>query len=222
LLPLRARHCWKTYVGRPEGDCHNIRVMALNQLGRGLQEARHFEDALSVQEAELASLQRRGAPAQNMLCVQSNLAMTYRALGRHEEALRMRRDVYSGYLKLFGEHQLTLVATNNYALSLIDLKRSKEAKSLLRKAMPVARRVLGENVETTLRMRWYYASVLCNDTGATLDDLREAVELLEDTARTARRVLGGAHPITPSIEFALRCAQGKLRARETAPAPGSS
>ena len=30
---------------------------------------------------------------------------------------------------------------------------------------------------------------------------------LEDTERTARRVLGGAHPITPSIELALRCAQ---------------
>ena len=107
-------------------------------------------------------------------------------------------------------------------MSLIDLKRFEEAKSLLRKAMPVARRVLGENFETTLRMRWYYAWVLFQDDSVTLVDLREAVELLEDTARTARRVLGGAHPITPSIELALRCAQGKLRARETPPAPGSS
>ena len=64
--------------------------------------------------------------------------------------------------------------------------------------------------------------MLCKDDSVTLDDLREAVELLEDTARTARRVLGGAHPITPSIELALRCAQEKLRACETAPAPGSS
>ena len=60
------------------------------------------------------------------------------------------------------------------------------------------------------------------DDSVTLDDLREAVETLEDTERTARRVLGGAHPITPSIEIALRCAQEKLRAHETAPAPGSS
>ena len=42
------------------------------------------------------------------------------------------------------------------------------------------------------------------DTGATLDDLREAVTTLEDTERTARRVLGGAHPLTKSIELALR------------------
>ena len=102
-------------------------------------------------------------------------------------------------------------------LSLIDLKRFKEAKSLLRKAMPVARRVLGENVETTLRMRWYYASVLCKDDSVTLDDLREAVTTLEDVAPIARRVLGGAHPSTVAVETALRQARAALRARETSP-----
>ena len=37
-----------------------------------------------------------------------------------------------------------------------------------------------------------YAQALYKDPGATLDDLREAVAELEDTERTARRVLGGA------------------------------
>ena len=40
-----------------------------------------------------------------------------------------------------------------------------------------------------------YAEALYKDTGATLDDLREAVTTLEKTERTARRVLGGAHPL---------------------------
>ena len=71
-------------------------------------------------------------------------------------------------------------------------------------------------------MRWYYASVLCNDTGATLDDLREAVETLEDTARTARRVLGGAHPLTKNIEGTLRGVRASLRARETPSSPSGS
>ena len=48
----------------------------------------------------------------------------------------------------------------------------------------------------TLTMRWNYARALWNDDGATPDDLREAVTTLEETARTARRVLGGAHPLT--------------------------
>ena len=51
----------------------------------------------------------------------------------------------------------------------------------------------------------------CNDTAATLDDLREAVTTLEDAGRIARRVLGGAHPITVGLERALRLAQAAHR-----------
>ena len=87
--------------------------------------------------------------------------------------------------------------------------------------MPVARRVLGENDEIMLRLRWMSARVLYTDPAATLDDLREAVTTLEDTERTARRVLGGAHPVTVDIEDQLRNARTVLRARET-PSPGSS
>ena len=81
----------------------------------------------------------------------------------------------------------------------------------------MARRALGEAHETTLQMRWNYALALYKDAGATLDDLREAVTTLEDLERTARRVLGGAHPITKGIEHTLRDARAALRARETPP-----
>ena len=83
--------------------------------------------------------------------------------------------------------------------------------------MPAARRALGENKETTLRLRWSYAQSLCCDANATLDDLREAVTTLEETERTARRVLGGAHPDTTRIEGSLREVRAALRARETPP-----
>ena len=127
----------------------------------------------------------------------------------------MRRDVYSGRLKLNGEeHGKTVLAAYNYAASLVSLGRFEQAKSLLRKMLPVARRVLGENHETTIRMRWIYATALYYDKGATLEDLREAVATLEETARTARRVLGGAHPITVKIEHALPKARAALAARE--------
>ena len=58
---------------------------------------------------------------------------------------------------------------------------------------------------------------LYKDDSATLDDLREAVTTLEDTERTARRVLGGAHPLIGGIEFSLEKARAALRARETPP-----
>ena len=66
-------------------------------------------------------------------------------------------------------------------------------------------------------MRWYYADALYEDDGATLEDLREAVTTLEETERTARRVLGGAHPTTNWIEAALRGARGALAARSPPP-----
>ena len=56
--------------------------------------------------------------------------------------------------------------------------------------------------------------MLYRDDGATLDDLREAVTTLEDTERTARRVLGGTHPTTEGIGETLQGARAGLRARE--------
>ena len=106
---------------------------------------------------------------------------------------------------------------NNYAVCLVSLRRFEEAKVLLRKIMPVAQRVLGESNVLTLKMRTIYAAALFDDTGATLDDLREAVTTLEDAERIARRVLGGAHPATTAIEQSLRNARAALRARETPP-----
>ena len=112
------------------------------------------------------------------------------------------------------EHPQTLLAANNYSVSLIGRKRFKEAKALLRKMLRLARRVLGDNDIITLRMRRNYATSLYHDTGATLVDLREAVPTLEDTERIARRVLGGAHPFVSTVEGALRESRAVLRARE--------
>ena len=101
----------------------------------------------------------------------------------------------------------------------MQLKRFEEAKSLMRKTLPVARRVLGESHDLTIRMVRSYAIALFRSNDATLDDLREAVETLEETELTARRVLGGAHPNTRGIEVALQEAREALRARE---APSAS
>ena len=92
---------WKMFLGRPKED--GVRCSAMEQLGNGLHDGGHYEDALSVREAELAMARRIGASEGNILVMQSNLACTYNMLGRDEEALSMRRDVYSGKLKLYGE-----------------------------------------------------------------------------------------------------------------------
>ena len=165
-------------------------------------------------------MQRRlGSSQHDILTVQANLATTYEFLRRSEEALRLRQGVYSGRLELNGEeHEFTLIAASNIAMSLVTLERFEEAKSLVRKMIPVARRVLGESDETTLRLRWYYAQALYRDPNATLEDNREAVSTIEDVRRIARRVLGGAHPTTKEIETSMGKARAALCARET-PSP---
>ncbi len=208
--------CWKTYLGRPEAD-FLIRSNAMNLLGNGFYHVGHYEDALSVYELKLSMERRLGADEENSLITQGNIANSYGALGRHEQALSLRRDVYSGWLKLKGEeHHDTLREAENYANVLVGLERFEEAKSLMRKMIPVARRFLGESNEASLSMRLIYSLALCKNTGATLDDLREAVTTLEDTDRTARRVLGGAHPRTVNIERALQNVRAALAAREAA------
>ncbi len=111
-------------------------------------------------------------------------------------------------------HASTATATA-YAVALHDLERLTEAKALLRKTIPVARRVLGANDYITLMMKMNYSQDLYQDDGATLDDLSEAVTTLEESARTARRVFGGSHPVTAEIELSLRESRAVLRARET-------
>ena len=78
----------------------------------------------------------------------------------------------------------------------------------------MSRRVPGDNEGLSLHIRMNYALALYADTRASLDDHREAVTTLEELDRTARRVLGGAHPHTAGIEDALRDARTVLRARE--------
>ena len=187
-------------------------------LGNGLAAANQDEDALIVDEAQLAMLKRLGESEANILRAQSNLAGTYRTLGRYEESMLLRRDLYSRCTRLYGrEHRETLVEAYNLGNLLEDLKRFEEAKALLRETMPVTLRVLGESGDLTLKMRWSYARALYQDNDATLNDLREVVTMLEDVERIARRVLGGSHPRTRGIGEDLRNARAALAARETPP-----
>ena len=78
------------------------------------------------------------------------------------------------------------------------------------KMTPTARRVLGEKHDIALTMRWLYAAALSKDPGATLDELREAVEILESVAPLRIRIFGEAHPETPMVQRALAAARERL------------
>ena len=199
--------CWKTYVGRPETDV--MLSSAMTELGNGLYHAKHYEDALLVRETGLSILQRVGASEPYILITKGNMACAYRELGRFDEANVLRQEVYSGTLKINGaEHYDTLREAFNYATSLERQDRLEEAMSLLRKTAPVARRVLGEDHDLTLSLRWIYANILSMNESTA--DLSEAVTTLESVAMSYKRVLGQAHPETPKVQSALQKARKKL------------
>ena len=114
--------CWKTYLGRPETE--QVRISATRLLGNVLFDAGDHEDALLARQAELSLMKRVGAPGDTMLAVQTRVGYSYNALGRHEEALPLQRDVYAGRVKLHGEnHQETIWSAGYLANSLYRTRR---------------------------------------------------------------------------------------------------
>ena len=87
-----------------------------------------------------------------------------------------------------------------------------EHLSSLRETMPVARRVLGEGDELTLLMRWNYARAHYVDSDATLDNLRAAVMISEESERIALRELGDLHGLTADFGNESRAARAALAA----------
>lgn len=83
----------------------------MNLLGNGLSDAKHHEAALSVRETDLATRRRLGADEESILITQNNLANTYQTLGWLDEALQLKRDVYSGHLRLWGEENIDTLDT---------------------------------------------------------------------------------------------------------------
>ena len=63
---------------------------------------------------------------------------------------------------------------------------------------------------------------LYEDDGATLDDLREAVETLETVEPLWKRIFGEAHPETPKVQGTLKEARRFLAARAAASSSGAA
>ena len=58
-----------------------------------------------------------------------------------------------------------------------------------------------------------YASLLYTNSSATLDDLVEAVNILEETLSRSKQLLGNAHPVTHSILIDHKTARVKRTTR---------
>ena len=163
---------WKTYLGRPETD--GFRYVAISILGKALRPSRPKE-ALQVLEAQLA-LNRRywSRDEESILIAQSSLANCLINLGRYDEALVLRRRMYSRLVVTLGvSHESTICTGNNLVLSLNKLRLWEESKSLARdQLLPAARQFLGTDSNLTLSLNQCLAEALENDPARTRDHLR--------------------------------------------------
>ena len=106
-----------------------------------------------------------------------------------------------------------MLSALNLGLSLNALKHRAEAKSLVRKALPAARRTLGRDHEWTLKLESALSEAFYRDDSASTSELRQSVSMCEDGYERARRVYGDAHPLTEELAEVLDDARGNLAGR---------
>lgn len=185
-----------------------MRASALSLLGTGLHQHGRWQEALNVYEVDLAARSRNAqqrASLMQVLDLQMNIAeCCAHLLGREHEALAVRRIIYEKARELKGVYEKVhgVPAARNLAISLINAHEFREAKILLREAVPAARKAHGgQDAEPTLQLTGLLALALTSDPAATQLDLREAIAILEEASRLARSSpsLGTQHPITGQL-----------------------
>ena len=144
--------------------------------------------------------------------MQGNLANSYAALGRIEQALSINREVYARRSALYGKcHESTLGTAGNLASALVDdLEQFDEAKVFLRDRIPEASRVLGNDHSITFRLQRMYAQSLYQNYRASREDVTVAIATLEDLDRRQTRIYGAAHPQTCATRRCLEAARKQL------------
>ena len=147
-------------VSDPETDV--ARCLSTGVLGNTFRWTRP-EEALPVLEACLA-LKRRywSHDEQGILVAQIALANCLANIGRHDEALLLKREVYARWVATFGvSHERTILSGTCLAASLLELELWDEAKTFVSDPpLPVARRSLGADHDTTLLLNEYLARAL--------------------------------------------------------------
>lgn len=163
-------------------------------------------------------------PRSNMslLGLQANRASCLSKLGRHEECLTTLREVYASWKTIEETNPRAardvLLMALNLASALMDLNIGlfSEAKALCSETHTKSRRLLGEEDDVTLGLRYSYAKSLVYNPAASLEELRLGVAVLEKIKRTALRVFGPSHPRVSGVRETLREAR-RLSERDAEP-----
>jgi hypothetical protein len=212
--------CWKTYAGRPD---EFLKGLAMTYLGHGLNDGtvRRYEEALQVYEANLEWATRRQSPWDMQLTLKGSIASLLMDLNRVEESIARKRANFAERQRVLGpEDERTLVDATGLCALLIKAEDFVGCKQFMRENSLLEKfgRTFGPDHVDHLCFRRIQARALYLDDGAPLDDLRQAVEILEDVSLISSRLVGPGHPATLRSEKFLGQAREKLaRANDDAP-----
>lgn len=201
-------------MGRPEED--GIRCMALTLLSNSLQKEGTYQEALPMIEALLATVRRAWPDNTNELIQTSaNLANVYGECDKIEEAAALYKDLYEQMCALHGpESVYPATMGSNYAQTLIRVERFADAQAIGREIVQWAHR--NPDSPHSFHIAKALMDSLYKDPNASVDDLREAVEVFENIPATSSRVLGTGHPDTKNYEKALAKAKKALAEKNSA------
>mmetsp|Transcript_4642 Transcript_4642/g.14053 ORF Transcript_4642/g.14053 Transcript_4642/m.14053 type:complete len:161 (-) Transcript_4642:89-571(-) len=140
---------------------------------------------------------------------QSDLANCLGDLGRHDEALVIKREIYRKSRAALGDtHEETIILAINLSTSLAHANGS-EAITLLRKTLPDTQRGLGDRHDFTFRVVGLFAEVVAQS-ATSREEVVEADALVEKYIQIVCQVLGRGHPLTQNFLLTSACLRSRL------------
>ena len=187
---------WRAYSTLPEGDLRWFQSLALlaKGLGSGLGD---YAAALPVLMVELQANLDHGRDMYYVITTQSAIAHCYVALGRLDEALKLRQTTYADCCTLYGiSHESSAVMGLSVADSMIKANMCAEARSLI---CDVLRRADSLPEELLIRLHWNIALTLYRPDDPTPSDMQDARSIYEDLLDKVRLQFGPNHPLSLDI-----------------------
>ncbi|KAG8819521.1 hypothetical protein FRC19_009726 [Serendipita sp. 401] len=154
----------------------------LSEEGNGLA-ITHLEQCVEIWKSSL------GSNTKTTLASMVKLSNSYYSLGRVEEALQLREEVFQKRKQFLGpDHLDMLMAMNNLAASYHSLGRVEEALALQEEVFQKRKQVLGpDHLDTLMAMNNLAASYY------SLGRVEEALALQEEVLRKWKQLLGPDH-----------------------------
>ena len=148
--------CWKTIHGRPETTLASAH--GDDTAWERFSPCRPSRDALIRARGRVVYRAAAWCMKKTCIPIDQSLANSYEDLGRFEESLCLRQDVYSDISGTLRNMRAPSHCSQQLPASLVDSSgASKKSSHCCAKRYPWRHAILGENDQTTLKMRGCYA-----------------------------------------------------------------